>query len=393
MLSQEKEKEIFEHLRETRKDVVSQLCGSPKSLEKLSKFYRYCSDKLDYAQSNCAFNDIIKTLDPKNKKLFLLDIARQCDELIALQGSGEFLLEEHVALVNSIKQARPIDNILEKIDPHQPRIKKVFADREKIISANLYYVESAVETYSTQTTTMEKEEIYLEAYIGLNKAIDKFDSDKGERFYSLAPGLIQVEIKHAINYSDSIIDYPNRKDEEIIHIGQAIQNYLLQTGISTPPSIDVVERLIQEKGFSYIPDRTLIADVLADVHKPVSYETTYKGEDIYDLQAADLEKEWRLICEQVYEERITYQPTKIVESLTGMTPHKTGRYEERAGDLVEDITQLTEMDIINQDAQRKWVETQLYNLLVKEQEALRLRYGIGEKYKANHPCIAVVHVY
>jgi RNA polymerase sigma factor (sigma-70 family) len=154
------------------------------------------------------------------------------------------------------------------------------AARERFISANLRLVVSIAKRY--QTATMPLPDVIQEGNLGLMRAVEKFEPERGFKFSTYATWWIRQAITRAIADKGRTIRVPAHVSEALSVIGRTTVS--LQRQLGRDPSI---EELAEATGFR--PER--VADYQAAVHETVSLSAPI-GEDqgeLSDLLADDVE--------------------------------------------------------------------------------------------------------
>ncbi|HVP18314.1 MAG TPA: RNA polymerase sigma factor RpoD/SigA [Spirochaetia bacterium] len=88
--------------------------------------------------------------------------------------------------------------------------------RERLIQANLRFVVNVARSYHARGLPLE--DLVSEGNIGLMKAIDTFDPEKGYRFISYAVWWIRQNILKAINEKSRMIRLPLNRSQQLLRI-------------------------------------------------------------------------------------------------------------------------------------------------------------------------------
>src|SRR4051794_34063854 len=133
------------------------------------------------------------------------------------------------------------------------------AARERFIASNLRLVVSIAKRYQTQA--MPLPDVIQEGNLGLMRAVEKFEPERGFKFSTYATWWIRQAITRAIADKGRTIRVPAHVSEALSVIGRTTQT--LQRTLGRDPSI---EELADATGFR--PER--VADYQSAVHETIS---------------------------------------------------------------------------------------------------------------------------
>lgn len=194
--------------------------------------------------------------------------------------------------------------------------------REKLIQANLRFVVKVAKEYHTPGLPLE--DLISEGNIGLMRAIDNFDTEKGHRFISYAVWWIRQTILRAIGEKSRLIRLPQHKADELLQIAKVRED--LQG-----------ERYLKSK-----------ADMIA--------ERLHRDRD-------------RVI-----------ELLNISRALLSLdTPSRSDNCLSPLEDFVEDKSCISTEDILITTSLREDINTVLSSLSQRESEILQCRYGLNGK--------------
>lgn len=145
--------------------------------------------------------------------------------------------------------------------------------RERVIKANLRLVVSRVGKYLNQG--LDFDDLIQEGNIGLMRAVNKFEYQKGFRFSTYAVWWIDQAIKRAISNKSRIIRIPIHIQDLLSKIDKAVIS--LKNDLNRDPT---TEDICKKTGFTKIQVETM----MKLINQPVSLET----ELTQDLQLKDL---------------------------------------------------------------------------------------------------------
>ena len=148
-------------------------------------------------------------------------------------------------------------------------------------------------------SSLEFQDLQQEGYIGLMKAIDKYQPDKGFRFSTYATWWIRQSIQRAISDNSRVIRIPVHIQEDLQRIKKASKS--LEQELNREPSIDeIYERIkIDSSWYDKIVEHEFFDELvdLAKVNDPNSSEVL----DIESVIMEDLDfpEDAELICKKI----------------------------------------------------------------------------------------------
>lgn len=195
--------------------------------------------------------------------------------------------------------------------------------RQRLIQSNLRLVVSIAKRYAYRTNQMSILDLIQEGNIGLSKAVDKFDYRKGFKFSTYATWWIRQAITRALADQSRTVRIP-------VHMIENISKYT-----------QLKRRLMQELG------REPLAEEIA-----IEMGTTV--DKIYNLQ-------------KISQEVISLE-TPLIED----------NDEATLSDLIKDEKNLTPTQFAELALLKDKIKEILVDLTPREQEILRLRFGLGD---------------
>ncbi len=194
--------------------------------------------------------------------------------------------------------------------------------KNELVKANLRLVVSIAKRYINRGLSFL--DLVQEGNIGLMKAVDRFEYQRGYKFSTYATWWIRQSITRALADQARTIRIPVHMIETINKVIKASRLLVQELGREPLPE-EVAERV----GFSVEKVRI----VMKIAREPISLETPINGdEDAYLLD--------------------------LIEDKSVITPHESALFD----DLIEQVNKT------------------LATLTPREEKVLRMRFGIGEKY-------------
>ncbi len=228
------------------------------------------------------------------------------------------LYETREASKNSFNlDPKKLEEILNQI-----RIGKAQSEKAKVRmgKSNLRLVVSIAKRYTNRGLPFL--DLIQEGNIGLMKAVDKFEYEKGYKFSTYATWWIRQAISRAIADQARTIRIPIHMIETINRINKIIRKYLQETG--KEPDLDTIA---EEVGLSV--DK--VKNVIKITKEPVSLETPVGDDD-----------------------------------------------DGRFGDFIEDKNTMSPTDVVMNDDLNRQIDEVLEQLNDREEAVVRMRFGLLE---------------
>ncbi|MBT5935045.1 RNA polymerase sigma factor RpoD [Sulfurimonas sp.] len=268
------------------------------------------------------FNDILKAnhrvLVSKIQELNKEDIANMVPEATMVSTYMEIkkLVQTKEASKNSFDmEPDKLADILEQIKRGK-NISEI--SKTKMAKSNLRLVVSIAKRYTNRGLPFL--DLIQEGNIGLMKAVDKFEYQKGYKFSTYATWWIRQAISRAIADQARTIRIPIHMIETINRINKIMRKHLQENG--KEPDVDVIA---EEVGLSV----EKVKNVIKITKEPISLEAPIGSEE-----------------------------------------------DGRFGDFIEDKTSLSPSDSILKDDLKVQIETVLDQLNEREKAVIKLRFGI-----------------
>ena len=203
---------------------------------------------------------------------------------------------EEIELANIMKLA--------KNSSDQKLIKDAQLARDKMIVANLRLVVSNAKKYLY--SRMDLLDLISEGNLGLIKAVDKYDVDKGFKFSTYATWWIRQSITRSIADNGRTIRLPVHIHESLHKIKRAKKEYFNQTGLeASPKEISKMTKI----SISKVNWLSMNIDQMISIHTKLDGET--------DSEIGDFIKDDHLNPHEYYEQKIIEDT--VIEMLSILT--------------------------------------------------------------------------
>ena len=362
--------ESFKHLEKTKKDCIKARNEMQKVIEKdpdnEEKIFHerlkvaFKKDQLKYALLNLGptsklINELVKAMETalKSDDGFEVELKRLEYKLQlfndTLRANHQKILDNIIKMdkediINAVPETTMVSTYVEikklfetreasknsfNLDPkkleeilNQIRIGKAKSEKAKtrMGKSNLRLVVSIAKRYTNRGLPFL--DLIQEGNIGLMKAVDKFEYEKGYKFSTYATWWIRQAISRAIADQARTIRIPIHMIETINRINKIIRKHLQETG--KEPDLDTIAK---EVGLSV--DK--VKNVIKITKEPVSLETPVGDED-----------------------------------------------DGRFGDFIEDRNTLSPTDAVMNDDLNRQIDDVLDQLNEREEAVVRMRFGLLE---------------
>ncbi|MCD6211344.1 MAG: RNA polymerase sigma factor RpoD [Sulfurovum sp.] len=249
-------------------------------------------------------DDIIDSVPETTMVSTYVEIKKLFETREASKGSFDLSEEKLKDILNQIRQGKAKSEVA----------------KTRMAKSNLRLVVSIAKRYTNRGLPFL--DLIQEGNIGLMKAVDKFEYEKGYKFSTYATWWIRQAISRAIADQARTIRIPIHMIETINRINKIIRKHLQETG--KEPDLDTIA---EEVGLSV--DK--VKNVIKITKEPVSLETPVGDED-----------------------------------------------DGRFGDFIEDKTTLSPTDVVLKDDLNNQIDEVLDQLNEREKAVIRMRFGLLE---------------
>ena len=258
-------------------------------------------------------------IDPKNQeklKVYLLtkglpqDSKRLLGRLKLKAGLAQKLkveLQELSAKISKLQETvlMPLDQFIEELEKLLESEKKAQEAKQQLIQSNLRLVVSIAKKYTNRG--LQFLDLIQEGNIGLMKAVDKFEYQRGYKFSTYATWWIRQAITRAIADQARIIRIPVHMIETINKMVRAMRSLIQKLGRDpTPEELSEATGMPVEK----------VVKVLKIAKEPLSLETPVGKDE--DSTLADFIEDHRFVSpqHQVSNLNLQEQTRKILSALS-----------------------------------------------------------------------------
>ena len=249
-------------------------------------------------------DDIIDSVPETTMVSTYVEIKKLFETKEASKGGFDLSEEKLKDILNQIRQGKAKSEVA----------------KTRMAKSNLRLVVSIAKRYTNRGLPFL--DLIQEGNIGLMKAVDKFEYEKGYKFSTYATWWIRQAISRAIADQARTIRIPIHMIETINRINKIIRKHLQETG--KEPDLDTIA---EEVGLSV--DK--VKNVIKITKEPVSLETPVGDED-----------------------------------------------DGRFGDFIEDKTTLSPTDVVLKDDLNNQIDEVLDQLNEREKAVIRMRFGLLE---------------
>lgn len=164
----------------------------------------------------------------------------QIGQFPLLRPEQEIELSRQVAAMLELK-AREAEGY-ELTAPEHRIVKRGARAKSKFMEANLRLVVEIAKKYKTGRRTLEMLDLIQEGNIGLSRAVEKFEPEKGYKFSTYAYWWIRQSIQHSIQWQDFLIRMPLPIHNQIMKISRAREE-LTKTLARDPKPQEIAQHL------------------------------------------------------------------------------------------------------------------------------------------------------
>lgn len=151
-----------------------------------------------------------------------------------LESLGRFPLltpEQEITYGRHVKQAIALEQLTRSLTKAEQRIiKRGKRARQKFFECNLRLVVYIAKRYMRQTQFMDVNDLVQEGALGLMRAIDKYDPERGYKFSTYAYWWIRQGINRSIQSTEKLIRRPSKVLDIASKIPRSMHEYSVKFG-------------------------------------------------------------------------------------------------------------------------------------------------------------------
>jgi RNA polymerase sigma factor (sigma-70 family) len=196
--------------------------------------------------------------------------------------------------------------------------------KNKFISLNLRLVISVAKNYKRYTTSLSFEDLIQEGNIGLMRAVDKFDVNRGVKFSTYAVWWIRQQVRRSIADKERIIRIPVHLGDDLLKYAKLEQQHYLQTGESVPHAdaaniLGITEKKVRAAiQARYTPIFSLDAPSNKDDDSSATFMDFVADIDTEPSDNIAVHNELRADISEALDHLLTIQECKIIKWRFGM---------------------------------------------------------------------------